>query len=349
MADRTTAVTQPRPPAPLREGETIFTALHQVASALPNHLALMSGGAGGERATRITYSQLLEHVERFADVLTLCGVRRGETVALQMPNCWGSATLLLACLRIGALAVPIPQTVTTHQLEHTLATTGASTCVVYDGHHGHHNAQELLAVSARLPDLRHRIVVGDARTTGALDFERLCRDRSGVWQADEEHPHPLPRDTDNPCLAIPDFNHRTPTTINYQHKRLSTHALTTTHAAANSGEPRTPMNEIFGTTYPLTHPTGLTTAIWQPILTAGTSVFPELWNPAECLDLFEESRVTHIAGPPEHWQQLIEEQRRRPRRLPQLCHATTHGSAPAPLAVGVRKAFGIPLHIHPDH
>lgn len=350
MAERAAAPNSDLRLLPLREGETIVTMLYRYASALPNHPALMTRGFGRERTMQVTYGQLLEHVERIADVLSLCGVRQGEAIAIQVPNCWGSATLLLACLRIGATVVPVRQSIGEYELERTLAGTGASTCVVLDRYLGEQNAEKLLSVSARLPALRHRVVVGDAGATGALDFDQLCRDRAGIWQTDGEHVGPLPRDDDSPCLIVPEFDQDTLTTTDYRHRGLCAEALSGLGPPADDDARMwiTP-GDVFGTSYPLNRHAGLLPAVWQPLLAAGTGVFLDEWEAGTCLDLFREAGVTRMICPVEHWNELIEEQRQRPRRLPHLREASCRCPVvPPSVANGVQEVFGVPLRILPS-
>src|SRR5205823_6345655 len=59
---------------------------------------------GGER--RVTWAQLIDDVARVASVLRAHGVRKGDRVFIQVgrvPEWWQT---MLACLRIGAIAMP---------------------------------------------------------------------------------------------------------------------------------------------------------------------------------------------------------------------------------------------------
>ncbi|GAA1906078.1 hypothetical protein GCM10009716_15030 [Streptomyces sodiiphilus] len=353
MAERTVTLTGCHRLTSLAEGETIITVLYRVASAVPHRPALLTRGFGRSRTKQISYAQLLEHVERVAEVLTLCGVRRGETIALQVPNCWGSAALMLACFRIGAVVVPVHPGVDEDGLERVLAGTGACACVVFDTYLGQRNAERLLTVSERLPALRHRIVLGDAAATGALDFDQLYRDRAGLWLPEGERLGPPPRDTDGPCLSVPAIGPTSVTLTHYRHWDLCADAFLSMHALADvlagrDKRPLQPPGEVFGTSYPITEPSGLMPLLWQPLLTGGTGVSTDRWAPDECLDLFGEAGVTMMLCPAEHWEQLLEEQRLRPRPLPHLHTAALHTTAvPPELAAGVEEAFGVPLRPMP--
>jgi acetyl-CoA synthetase len=65
-------------------------------------VALLWEGEPGE-VRRLTYSQLHEQVQRFANVLKGMGVKKGERVALYMGMCPELAIAMLACARIGAI------------------------------------------------------------------------------------------------------------------------------------------------------------------------------------------------------------------------------------------------------
>ena len=52
---------------------------------------------------RITYSQLHEHVCRFANILKLRGVKKGDRVTIYMPMILEATYAMLACARIGAV------------------------------------------------------------------------------------------------------------------------------------------------------------------------------------------------------------------------------------------------------
>jgi acyl-CoA synthetase (AMP-forming)/AMP-acid ligase II len=56
-----------------------------------------------EDFTRFTYRKLLEEVCRFANVLKMHGVNKGDRVAIYMPMIMETPIAMLACARIGAV------------------------------------------------------------------------------------------------------------------------------------------------------------------------------------------------------------------------------------------------------
>lgn len=65
-------------------------------------VALLWEGEPGE-VRKVTYGELYEQVQRFANVLKAQGVKRGDRVAVYMGMCPELAITLLACARIGAV------------------------------------------------------------------------------------------------------------------------------------------------------------------------------------------------------------------------------------------------------
>jgi acetyl-CoA synthetase len=70
--------------------------------ARKDKIALLWEGEPGE-VRKITFGELLEQVQRFANVLKNLGVKRGDRVAVYMGMCPELAIALLACARIGAV------------------------------------------------------------------------------------------------------------------------------------------------------------------------------------------------------------------------------------------------------
>ena len=67
-----------------------------------NKAALIWEGEPGDRRT-LTYWDLYVDVQKFANVMTKLGVRRGDRVAIYMPLIPEAAIAMLACTRIGAI------------------------------------------------------------------------------------------------------------------------------------------------------------------------------------------------------------------------------------------------------
>lgn len=77
---------------------SLFGLLADAAKFHPRHVAIDYFGA------EITYEDILVQAEKAAGVLVKNGVKRGDTVAIVLPNCPQAFVAFYACMRIGAVA-----------------------------------------------------------------------------------------------------------------------------------------------------------------------------------------------------------------------------------------------------
>src|SRR3954468_21577796 len=82
--------------------------------------------------TSMTFRELQETVDRFANALTQLGVGLGDRVALVLPNCPQAVIAFYAAARIGAVVVNCNPLYTPRELGHQLADSGAVAVVCID-------------------------------------------------------------------------------------------------------------------------------------------------------------------------------------------------------------------------
>lgn len=102
----------------------IFDYLTDSARDRPDHPALLFKGRS------ISCLELDRLSDAFAAALAQLGVRKGERVALLMPNSPQFVIAEIGAWKAGAIVVPLNPLHTEHELEGPLAESGATTCVV---------------------------------------------------------------------------------------------------------------------------------------------------------------------------------------------------------------------------
>ncbi|MBD5785102.1 AMP-binding protein [Cellulosimicrobium terreum] len=105
--------------------ELVTAALHRAAGRWPDRAAIDFFGA------TTTYAHLAAEVERAASALHDLGVRRGDRVALVLPNSTSHVVAFYGVLRLGAVVVEHNPTYTADELAHQLADSGAGVAVVW--------------------------------------------------------------------------------------------------------------------------------------------------------------------------------------------------------------------------
>lgn len=81
----------------------------------------------------LTYRQLMDQVNRFAAALAALGVRKGDRVALMLPNLPQFVIAFYGALKAGAVVVNTNPTYTSREIEHQFSDAGAETVVLLSG------------------------------------------------------------------------------------------------------------------------------------------------------------------------------------------------------------------------
>jgi long-chain acyl-CoA synthetase len=100
--------------------------LDRTARMFPDNMALLFQGY------QVTYQELNEMVDRFASVLVGFGIKKGDSVAILLPNLIPCVVAYYAILRIGGIAVMNNPLYADRELRHQLNDSGAKALVTLD-------------------------------------------------------------------------------------------------------------------------------------------------------------------------------------------------------------------------
>ncbi|HEX4725234.1 MAG TPA: AMP-binding protein [Pseudonocardiaceae bacterium] len=300
-----------------------------------DHPALIAYAAT-EHARILTYTELANTVERFASALRELGVRRGDVVALYLPNLWLLTPLYLACHRIGAVSSPVIPVMGTRELGRNLAATDAKVCVTVDAFNDIDCAARLAeAAGAHV----RRVVVGAATPTDAIDFDEFFvrtpwEDRRPVPPADRLGP-------DEPAQMI--YTSGTSGVM-----KAVVHSQNTLYAAVRTvSEPhRLTEDDVITVASLATGMAGMAYAVYMSLFLGATCVVQDRNTDMALLrDLIAAHRVTWLYSAPANLVNLLAAQENDPRDTTSLDKIVA-GSAPVQPQVitHVRDVFGVPLY-----
>jgi cyclohexanecarboxylate-CoA ligase len=314
--------------------ETFLDDLSRFAAGRPDVPAVIAY-QNGTHARTLTYRDLAQYVERFAGALTELGVRPGEIVIVHLPNWWMLTPLYLACARIGAVVATVNPQFGGQELSHLLRDTRAKACVVADNYHGTDYGERLLKLA---PDtLCHRIVIGDAAATGAVDFTEFFVNTP--W----EERRPVARYPTRGADEVVQLVYTSGTT---GLPKGVAHSFNTMHAAtrAFSDIYRLGPEDVVLIPHYLTHLAASAYSVWMPLALGGTCVMQDSTDVGLVLDLVAAHRVTLVFGAPIYQFGMVAAQRENPRDISSLRCLNT-GAAPVPpqLVAEVREVLGLRL------
>lgn len=273
-------------------------------------------------------AQLAAASARVAAGLLGRGVRVGDRVALHLYNTSDAVLALLACLRIGAVAVPMNTQLTTPELRDLLNRTRP---VLYLGE------QDLSARLAAVPEdllpRDARVLATTPRTTpGGTSWRHLAGEPLSEWGCREVSVAP-----EAPALLLSTSGSTgTSKIVVWSHRNVAALHL--------SGEGRgIGRADVLPILTPVMHGSGayhLFTALAQ----GAVAVLIDPFEPGAVLDAMHTHRVTTLFGLPFMCSALAREQRARPRELGTLRSGFVSGdNCPAEIVSEFAQAFDAPL------
>ncbi len=138
----------------------------------------------------LTYAQLQQRANRLSNLLAVLGVRRGDRVALVLPQRPETAVAYMAIFQMGAVAMPLSILFGPEALQYRLQDSEAAVAICDEG-----AVASLLAVRPHCPALRSLVGLGAAALRADLDFE------VGL-AAQEARFKPVRTQADDPALLI---------------------------------------------------------------------------------------------------------------------------------------------------
>lgn len=289
-----------------------------------------------ELVKTVGYAELLVFVERFAAALAELGVHRGDVVALYLPNRWMLTPLYLACHRLGAVACPVIPALDVRELGHVLTDSAAKVCVTVDRFNDLDYGTRL--AEAASDTLAHRVVVGDAAATDAVDFDAFFvrtpwEERRPVDPADRLGP-------DEPSTVL----YTSGTT---GRMKGVAHTQNTLHAAvlAVSRAHRLGPDDVISVANFLTHMAGMTYACYMPLLLGAAGVMQQANSDMELfLDSVATQRISWAYASPAYLVTMLDVQRKEPRDTSSVVQIVS-GSAPIQpgLIADMDEVFGLPV------
>lgn len=133
------------------------------------------------RDQRYTYRELGEKVDRLAEALLRLGIKKGDKVAVDLPNWPEFVFSFFAITRIGAVMVMVNTRYRASEVKHILKDSDSIAVVIPVEFDGFKYLPMIEEMRPELPLLRHVIAVGEAteREAGVLSFADLLESSSG--------------------------------------------------------------------------------------------------------------------------------------------------------------------------
>ena len=104
----------------------VYSFLDNTAARVPNRLAIIFGGM------ELTFGELKNLADRFANGLAFMGVEKGQKVAIHLPNCPQFAIAYYGALKAGCIFTPLSPLLAPKEVRYQLNDSGAATLITLD-------------------------------------------------------------------------------------------------------------------------------------------------------------------------------------------------------------------------
>ncbi len=261
--------------------ESLVEGLDRAAASWPDHIAIDFLGA------TTTYAQLAKDVSRAAGFLYERGVRKGDRVAIALPNCTTHIVTFNAVLRLGAIVVSINPTLAAQGISSQLEDSGATVFIAWDKTLERVVAEEGVPsyasfpvdlsadlpatkrLALRLPVSKARTLRGQMTTTALSDRPRWHRIVADATPLDATVEGPAPED-------IAAFLYTGGTTGTPKAAMLSHRNIVANTVQSAAWTAATPATEVIYGILPFFHAFGMMLGLSYPVRIGATLVvFPQ--------------------------------------------------------------------------
>lgn len=267
---------------------TLFEHLEKHARASPAKLAVTHG------SRRWSYADFLQRVTRLSDHLLSIGVVNGDLVALQSPSRAEIPLAHFACNRIGALLLPLHEAWREVEVGHLLKISQAKAFITLGSYRDFDHYAMAKTLQRVTPTLEHILVMGEGVPGNATALEAIIGAPPKRPASADEVKRNRP-DPDDPGLVMVSSG----TTALPKASVWSGNDLVAFLAVQYAQRIKLSKDDIAVQIAPASMgSTGYVFPVLAPLLTGGSSVMIERYDPDEALDIIRREKATFATAVP---------------------------------------------------
>ncbi|KEL75928.1 short-chain-fatty-acid--CoA ligase [Escherichia coli 5-366-08_S3_C3] len=252
----------------------------QTARAMPDKIAVVDN-----HGASYTYSELDHAASCLANWMLAKGIESGDRIAFQLPGWCEFTVIYLACLKIGAVSVPLLPSWREAELVWVLNKCQAKMFFAPTLFKQTRPVDLILPLQNQLPQLQQIVGVDKlAPATSSLSLSQIIADNTPLTTAITVH---------GDELAVVLF---TSETEGLPKGVMLTHNNILASERAYCARLNLTWQDVFMMPAPLGHATGFLHGVTAPFLIGARSVLLDIFTPDACLALLEQQRCTCMLG-----------------------------------------------------
>ncbi|HBD1827676.1 medium-chain fatty-acid--CoA ligase [Escherichia coli] len=252
----------------------------QTARAMPDKIAVVDN-----HGASYTYSALDHAASCLANWMLAKGIESGDRIAFQLPGWCEFTVIYLACLKIGAVSVPLLPSWREAELVWVLNKCQAKMFFAPTLFKQTRPVDLILPLQNQLPQLQQIVGVDKlAPATSSLSLSQIIADNTSLTTAITTHGDELA------AVLITSGTEGLPKGV------MLTHNNILASERAYCARLNLTWQDVFMMPAPLGHATGFLHGVTAPFLIGARSVLLDIFTPDACLALLEQQRCTCMLG-----------------------------------------------------
>ncbi|ENF84422.1 short-chain-fatty-acid--CoA ligase [Escherichia coli P0305260.11] len=252
----------------------------QTASAMPDKIAVVDN-----HGASYTYSALDHAASCLANWMLAKGIESGDRIAFQLPGWCEFTVIYLACLKIGAVSVPLLPSWREAELVWVLNKCQAKMFFAPTLFKQTRPVDLILPLQNQLPQLQQIVGVDKlAPATSSLSLSQIIADNTSLTTAITTHGDELA------AVLFTSGTEGLPKGV------MLTHNNILASERAYCARLNLTWQDVFMMPAPLGHATGFLHGVTAPFLIGARSVLLDIFTPDACLALLEQQRCTCMLG-----------------------------------------------------
>ncbi|EIW2739239.1 medium-chain fatty-acid--CoA ligase [Escherichia coli] len=252
----------------------------QTARAMPDKIAVVDN-----HGASYTYSELDHAASCLANWMLAKGIESGDRIAFQLPGWCEFTVIYLACLKIGAVSVPLLPSWRETELVWVLNKCQAKMFFAPTLFKQTRPVDLILPLQNQLPQLQQIVGVDKlAPATSSLSLSQIIADNTSLTTAITTHGDELA------AVLFTSGTEGLPKGV------MLTHNNILASERAYCARLNLTWQDVFMMPAPLGHATGFLHGVTAPFLIGARSVLLDIFTPDACLALLEQQRCTCMLG-----------------------------------------------------
>ncbi|HBD0087755.1 TPA: medium-chain fatty-acid--CoA ligase [Escherichia coli] len=252
----------------------------QTARAMPDKIAVVDN-----HGASYTYSALDHAASCLANWMLAKGIESGDRIAFQLPGWCEFTVIYLACLKIGAVSVPLLPSWREAELVWVLNKCQAKMFFAPTLFKQTRPVDLILPLQNQLPQLQQIVGVDKlAPATSSLSLSQIIADNTPLTTAITTHGDELA------AVLFTSGTEGLPKGV------MLTHNNILASERAYCARLNLTWQDVFMMPAPLGHATGFLHGVTAPFLIGARSVLLDIFTPDACLALLEQQRCTYMLG-----------------------------------------------------